>query len=84
MANEIIETEADLQRGIRALRRKCPIMRAVHDVTGLPPLRRREPGFEGLARIIVGQQVSVASADAIWARCETGILPFTFTDKNAL
>ena len=77
MTKEIIETEADLQRGIRALRRKCPIMRAVHDVTGLPPLRRREPGFEGLARIIVGQQVSVASADAIWARCETGIRPFT-------
>ena len=77
MTKEIIETQADLRRGIRALRRKCPIMRAVHDLTGLPPLRRREPGFVGLARIIVGQQVSVASADAIWVRCETGIRPFT-------
>lgn len=74
---EIIENEADLQRGIRSLRRKCPVMRGVHDATGLPPLRRREPGFEGLARIIVGQQVSVASADAIWLRCEKNIRPFT-------
>ena len=32
--------------------------------------RSRAPGFEGLARIICGQQVSVASADAIWARLE--------------
>lgn len=77
LAGNIIETEADLERGIRALRRKCAIMRRVHDATGLPPLRRREPGFDGLARIIVGQQVSVASADAIWQRCEGAIRPFT-------
>jgi DNA-3-methyladenine glycosylase II len=32
------------------------------------PLRRRPDGFEGLARIIMGQQVSVASAAAIWGR----------------
>ena len=51
-------------------------MRRVHDTTGLPPLRRRAAGFEGLARIIVGQQVSVASADAIWQRCESSIQPF--------
>ena len=38
-----------------------------------PPARCRSaagrPGFAGLARVVVGQQVSVASADAIWARC---------------
>jgi DNA-3-methyladenine glycosylase II len=33
-----------------------------------PPLRKREPGFEGLARIIVSQQLSTASASAIWGR----------------
>lgn len=72
-----IETEADILKGVRSLRRKCPIMRRVHDATGDPPLRRRAPGFEGLARIIVGQQVSVASANAIWQRCETAFKPFT-------
>lgn len=71
-----IETEDDIRKGVRALRRKCPVMRRVHDATGDPPLRRRAAGFEGLARIIVGQQVSVASANAIWARCTAGITPF--------
>lgn len=54
--------------GIRALRRKCDVIKRLHDDVGLPPLRRRPPGLDGLARVIVGQQVSVASADAIWAR----------------
>ena len=71
----IIETDDDLRRGIRSLRRKCPVMRKVHDATGLPPLRRRAPGFEGLARIVVGQQLSVASAGAIWERCAKTIVP---------
>lgn len=31
-------------------------------------VRRSEGGFAGLARIVTGQQVSTASADAIWAR----------------
>lgn len=64
----VIESEADIRDGIKALRRKCPVIRRMHDTAGDPPLRRREPGFEGLARIIVGQQVSVASANAIWER----------------
>jgi DNA-3-methyladenine glycosylase II len=72
-----IQTEADLHDGIRVLRRKCKVMRAVHDVVGLPPMRLRAPGFEGLARIIVGQQVSVASADAIWLRFAAAIEPMS-------
>jgi DNA-3-methyladenine glycosylase II len=72
-----IQTAADLHEGIRALRRKCKVMRQVHDVVGLPPMRLREPGFEGLARIIVGQQVSVASADAIWSRFALAIQPMS-------
>jgi len=35
---------------------------------GTPPLRKRAPGFEGLAWIIIAQQVSTASALAIFAR----------------
>ncbi len=42
-------------------------MRAAGD---LPRLRRREAGFRGLAAIIVSQQVSTASANAIFARLE--------------
>ncbi|MGH2668241.1 MAG: FAD-dependent oxidoreductase, partial [bacterium] len=61
---------------VKALRRKCPTMRHVHDTAGDPPLRRRPAGFEGLARIIVGQQLSVASASAIWERTVAACRPF--------
>ena len=59
----IIETDNDVRDGVRALRRKCAIMRRVHDMAGHPPLRRRPAGFEGLARIIVGQQLSGGQRD---------------------
>jgi DNA-3-methyladenine glycosylase II len=72
----IIESERDIREGVRALRRKCAIMRRVHDTAGDPPLRRRPAGFAGLARIIVGQQVSVASASAIWERTAAVCQPF--------
>ena len=63
-----IETTEDIAAGLavlaRADRRLAPVIRAAGDL----PLRRRAPGLAGLARVVVGQQVSVASADAIWAR----------------
>ncbi|MCV6824254.1 MULTISPECIES: DNA-3-methyladenine glycosylase family protein [Halocynthiibacter] len=43
-------------------------------VTGVPPLRRRRDGFEALFDAIVSQQVSVASANAIWGRLKTAKL----------
>ena len=73
----VIECEGDVLRGVKALRRKCAIMRKVHDAAGDPPLRRRQPGFEGLARIVIGQQLSVASAGAIWERFAKTVRPMT-------
>jgi DNA-3-methyladenine glycosylase II len=72
-----IESEVDIAAGVKALRRACPIMRRIHDIAGDPPLRRRPAGFEGLARIIVAQQLSTASAGAIWSRLERGVVPLT-------
>jgi DNA-3-methyladenine glycosylase II len=72
----IIVSDADVREGLRALRRRCPTMRMMHDAAGDPPLRRRPAGFEGLARIIVGQQLSVASASAIWLRTLNLCQPF--------
>lgn len=40
------------------------------ELTGPLPLRRRADGFEALLSSIVGQQVSVASANAIWGRLQ--------------
>jgi DNA-3-methyladenine glycosylase II len=72
----LIESEHDIRAGVRALRRKCAFMRRIHDVTGDPPLRRQPAGFAGLARVIVGQQLSVASAAAIWGRTYALCTPF--------
>lgn len=71
----IIETEADIAEGAKALAAACEHMAGVYDVTGLPPLRRRASGFGGLARIITGQQLSIASAGAIWGRVEKAVQP---------
>lgn len=44
---------------------------------GRPALRQRPPGFPTLLRIVLGQQLSVASAAAIWARLEAMVDPLT-------
>lgn len=44
---------------------------------GPPPLWAREPGFVTLVRIILEQQVSLASADAMFQRLEKNITPIT-------
>jgi DNA-3-methyladenine glycosylase II len=64
----LIETEDDLAAGLSELIRLDPVMARLVELGVRPPLRRREPGFAGLAAIVVGQQVSVASARAIWGR----------------
>jgi DNA-3-methyladenine glycosylase II len=51
-------------------------MKRVHDRVGDPPLRRHAGGFEGLARIVVAQQLSSSSADAIWTRTVALAQPF--------
>ena len=40
---------------------------------GEPPSRKRPGGFETMLKIIVQQQVSIASADAIWGRLRRGL-----------
>ena len=63
-----IHTEADLDHAIAQLIRIDPRFAAVLSRTGRPPLRRRADGFAGLASIVVAQQLSTASAKAIWGR----------------
>src|ERR1043165_2730256 len=71
-----IHTEADLEWGIAALIARDKRFASVFAHTGLPPLRRREGGFEGLAQIIMGQQLSTASAAAIHGRLVAIADPF--------
>jgi len=44
---------------------------------GLPPLWKREPGFPTLVYIILEQQVSLASARALYQRLQEAVKPFT-------
>jgi DNA-3-methyladenine glycosylase II len=75
-ATHRFKTQADLERAIRALVRKDPRLRPILAATGMPKLRRRDSGFIGLAEIIVGQQLSTASANAIWGRLSGAFDPF--------
>ena len=54
--------------GLAALRACDPALHLAMDAVEHVPLRRSTPDFEGLARIVIAQQVSVASAKAITAR----------------
>jgi len=58
----------DIAAALDALCVADPRLEAVRATAGEVPLRRSEPGFVSLASIIVSQQVSRASADAIFAR----------------
>jgi DNA-3-methyladenine glycosylase II len=65
---QIIRNEDDVRQGLEALLRLDPRLAPIVAEAGPIPLRLREPGFAGLAHIIVSQMVSRASADAIWRR----------------
>lgn len=65
---KIIRTDSDVALGLDALLCLDPRLHAVAAVAGPLPLRLTEPGFAGLAFIIVSQVVSKASAQAIWRR----------------
>ena len=71
-----LDTQADLEDAIHALVKLDPRLKPIFDLAGMPVLRRREPGFAGLAHIICGQQVSTASAAAIWGRVSAAFDPF--------
>lgn len=57
-----------LREALRHLGEADPDMaRAIAEI-GPPPSRNAEPGFGGLLRIVLGQQLSIHAARAIWDR----------------
>jgi DNA-3-methyladenine glycosylase II len=76
-----LHTEADLDTAIAGLINLDPRWQAAIAMAGRPPLRRRPDGFAGLASIVVSQQLSTASAKAIWGRIEAAFDPL---DHRAL
>ena len=70
MSGRIIETEMDLSEGAAWLSGREPRFADALAVVGPLPLRRREGGYPALLKTICSQQLSVASADAVWRRLE--------------
>ena len=64
----VIRGEEDIREGLAALAVTDPRLLPVIDAAGPVPLRLMEPGFAGLAFIVVSQMISKASAAAIWRR----------------
>ncbi len=71
-----LNSQADLDDAVHAVVRQDARLKPILDLTGMPALRQREPGFAGLAHIVCGQQVSTASAAAIWGRLSAAFEPF--------
>lgn len=66
----IIETDEDVAEGAAWLAARDPALARAVAQAGPLPLRRRPDGFAALFNAIIGQQVSTASANAIWARLQ--------------
>ena len=65
-----ITSKRRLNNGVAALVARDPKLAEVAEVAGRLELRSRPAGFGGLARVIVGQQLSTLAAASIWAKFE--------------
>jgi DNA-3-methyladenine glycosylase II len=63
-----LSTPVLLNRHLEALMALDPRLEAIWARAGTVMLRTTQKGFYGLARVICGQQLSTASAAAIWSR----------------
>ena len=72
-----IVTMTDIEEGLDALCALDPRLVAVRAAAGDVPLRLSPPGFESLISIVIGQQVSRASAAAIHGRLVRLVVPLT-------
>ena len=70
-------TTTTLKSGLDELASRDPDIARALGRTGYPKLRRGPTGFPTLLRIICDQQLSTASAAAIWGRVETLVDPLT-------
>lgn len=70
-----LHSDSDLGNGLAALIERDARLAAVLQAAGMPSLRRRPAGFAGLSAIICAQQLSTASASAIWNRLAAAFDP---------
>jgi DNA-3-methyladenine glycosylase II len=70
-----IHTDAELEAALASLVAIDPRFARALASAGPPAVRRRDPGFAGLASIVISQQLSTASAKAIWDRFAAAVEP---------
>lgn len=75
--SRIVLTEEVLARSVRELVRRDSDLAGVVEKYGTPPLWVREPGFPTLVYIILEQQVSLASARALFKKLQEAVKPLT-------
>jgi DNA-3-methyladenine glycosylase II len=63
-----ILTDKAMRRGVNTLRRRDPDLGRLVDRHGVPPMWGRPAGFATLVQIVLEQQVSLASARAVFER----------------
>ena len=68
-------TTEKLREDLDALALREPQLASALNRVGYPDARIRSPGYKTLLRTIVGQQVSVASAAAVWTKLEAELGP---------
>lgn len=68
MIPDRLDTQEALQRHLKALYARDERLKPIAERAGPFDIRLTPGGFPGLVRVILGQQVSVASARAIWGR----------------
>jgi len=69
-------TRADMSSVAQLLARRDPDLARILMAHGPPPLWSRPPGFPTLVKIILEQQVSLASAASIFNRLKKAVVPF--------
>lgn len=88
MTDRIIAGPQDVAEGAAWLADREPRFSAALDRVGALPLRRRSGGFPALLQAICGQQLSTASAGAVWTRLQdaraTEAAAITRLDDQAL
>lgn len=68
-----LTSNADLSAALDGLQSSDPHIAGMRQRVGTPLLRQSEPGYRGLAQIVVSQQISTVAAAAIWRRVEAGL-----------
>ena len=76
-----LDSAETLKLHLRMLLKRDARLKAIAKLAGPFDVRLTEPGFSGLARVICGQQLSVASARAIWGR--SFFLPLSISTYSA-